>query len=278
MALRYIANSNSPSGFHKQLILYGGGFAIQVASRPAASCVQSTTANVLYGELLFPSEVSSAWTDTSGVVSGYSSTNISWNSPTVLLTTRTYPTCASDVHSIVNHPSAPTQWALGGWDVTNNVLNTYDRINGSAFAQFTVVPAFQGATPGRAASGAAGVGRGCGGCGGGWTDGRGVGCRTEVSLRVVDEGQAVAEVRPAAELWHAQRVRGEHGGYVGGVEDGRAVLRVVQHVHLGVSGEEVGDCLGLQQRRLSAQWTRGGGGGVVGQLMQLFRRHVVQPL
>ena len=155
MALRYIPNTSSPSGYHKQLILYGGGFAIQVASRPAASCVQSTTANVLYGELMFPNELSSTWTDTSGVGYGYSTTNISWNSPTVLLTTRTYPTCASDVHSTVNHPSAPTQWALGGWDITNNVLNTYDRINGSAFSQFTVVPAFQGATPGRAAGGAA---------------------------------------------------------------------------------------------------------------------------
>ena len=155
MALRYIPNSNSPSGYHKQLILYGGGFAIQVASRPAAACVQSTTANVLYGELMFPSEITSSWTDTSGVGYGYSSANISWNSPTVLLTTRNYPTCASDVHSIVNHPSSPVQFALGGWDNTNNVLNTYDRINGSAFSQFAVIPSFQGATPGRAASGAA---------------------------------------------------------------------------------------------------------------------------
>lgn len=155
MALRYVANSNSPSGYHKQLILYGGGFAIQVASRPAAACVQSTTVNVLYGELMFPSEITAAWTDTSGVGNVYSSTNISWNSPTVLLSTRNYPTCASDVHSTINHPSSPMQWALGGWDATANVLNTYDRINGSSFAQYVVVPAMQGATPGRAAGGAA---------------------------------------------------------------------------------------------------------------------------
>ena len=156
MALRYVPNSNSPGGYHKQLVLYGGGFAIQVASRPAPACVQSASANVLYGELMFPSEITSTWTDTSGVGNGYyGSTNISWNSPSVLLTTRNFPTCASDVHSIVNHPSSPMAFALGGWDATNNVLNTYDRINGSAFASYVVVPAFQGATPGRAAGGAA---------------------------------------------------------------------------------------------------------------------------
>ena len=160
MAMRYTANSASPNGYHKTVVLYGGANTIGVASRPAASCVQQEAANVLYAEVMFPSELSnSAWTDTALPVTPANTVpSVVFNSPTVLMTYRQYPTCAYDVHSLVNHPSAPAQFVLGGWDANSNVLATYDFVNGSSFSTAAYVASWgqnNNPPPGRIAGGAA---------------------------------------------------------------------------------------------------------------------------
>ena len=141
MAVRYTANPNSPNGFHKSVVLYGGANTIGVANSPSPSCVQQVAVNVLYAEVMFPSELAnSAWTDTampvvpSGVVP-----SVVFNSPTVLLTYRQYPTCAYNVHQLTSHPSAPAQYILGGWDQNNNVLSTYDYVQGSSYSSYQYV-------------------------------------------------------------------------------------------------------------------------------------------
>ena len=161
MALKYTANPASPwGGWHKTLVIYGGANTIGVASRPSASCVEQTADNVLYAEIMFRSELANtAWTDTAQpVVPSNTVPTAVFNSPTVLLTFRQYPSCAYDVHSLPSHPSSPAQYVLGGWDSNNNILPTYDYVQGSAFATYTFVPSWgQNNTPpaGRTAAGAA---------------------------------------------------------------------------------------------------------------------------
>ena len=141
LALRYVANSASPNGFHKQLVLYGGANTVGVANRPSNACVQQTFVNVLYNEIMFPSEYQNAqWTDTLlASPTASSAPSVAFNSPNALFTYRQYPTCAADVHSLVNHPSAPAQFVLGGWDANANVLASYDRYNGSNYASYSYV-------------------------------------------------------------------------------------------------------------------------------------------
>ena len=118
VALRAVQNSVSPFGVHKQLVLYGGGNTIAVNANPAPSCVQTLYVTVAYAELMFPQEQTTAFVNTlaTAVPSGVNVPNAAFNSPSPLLTYRSYPTCAYDVHSIPSHPSAPNQYYLGGWD------------------------------------------------------------------------------------------------------------------------------------------------------------------
>ena len=162
MALRYSYNTQSPSNYHKQLILYGGATTIQVANRPSAACVQQTPVNVVYNELMFPSEYqNNAWTDTAAAPAPSTTPQIAFNAPNALFTYRQYSSCAYDVHSLVNHPSSPAQFALGGWDANGNVLSTYDRVNGNAFASYSYIFAYNpGAQQGNAITGRAAGGSG----------------------------------------------------------------------------------------------------------------------
>ena len=162
MALRYSKNAASPKGAHKQLVLYGGANTISVATRPAASCVQQQAVNVVYAELLFPSEYSNtAWTDPTVASAPGTVPTVAFNSPNALFTYRQYSSCAYDVHSLPSHPSAPASFALGGWDANGNVLSTYDRVNGSQFSSYAYIFAFNGGAqqaqqiPGRGAGGSA---------------------------------------------------------------------------------------------------------------------------
>ena len=161
MALRYSANSASPGGYHKQLVLYGGANTIGVASRPSAACVQQQLVNVVYNEVMFPSEYQNqGWTDPT-VATPASVPSVAFNAPNALFTYRQYSSCAYDVHSLPSHPSSPASFALGGWDANGNVLSTYDRVNGSGFSTYAYIFAFNGASqqgqqiPGRAAGGSA---------------------------------------------------------------------------------------------------------------------------
>ena len=160
MAVRYTANSASPNGYHKTLVLYGGANVLSVASLPSASCVLQEAVNVIYTEVMRPSELSNAaWTDTSlTAVPANTVPSIAFNSPTVLMTYRQYPTCAYDVHSLTSHPTAPTTFVLGGWDQNSNVLATYDIVNGTSFSNYQYVASWgQNNNPpnGRIAGGAA---------------------------------------------------------------------------------------------------------------------------
>ena len=160
MALRYTANPASPNGYHKQLILYGGANVLSTAIRPSASCVAQEANNVLYAEVMFPSELSNkGWTDTAQPLPPANTVpSVAFNSPTSLMTYRNFPNCAYDVHSLVNHPSAPATFVLGGWDANNNALATYDYVTGSMYTNYTYVAAWgnnNAPPPGRAGAGAA---------------------------------------------------------------------------------------------------------------------------
>ena len=100
--IRYSANSQSPGGYHKQLILYGGAPSnpsMQVAQQPAPSCVKTSYPTLLFGDVLFPQEQTSSWTDTS-IVSAVPASQlpaVAYNSPTVLLTNRVQPDCGQSL-------------------------------------------------------------------------------------------------------------------------------------------------------------------------------------
>ena len=99
------------------------------------------------------------WTDATLTSTPSSLPQVSFNSPNALFTYRQYSSCAYDVHSLVNHPSTPAQFALGGWDQNGNALSTFDRVNGSAFSSYAYIFAFNAGAqqanliPGRGAGG-----------------------------------------------------------------------------------------------------------------------------
>ena len=171
MALRYIANPNSPNGYHKQIVLFGGpadpptGITSMVMSQqPASSCVRTISANVAYAEVMFPSELNNPqFTDTMAAPAPSSLPTIAWNNPTALLSYRTYSTCAADVHAIMKGQT-PLSYALGGWDANGLALDSLDVIPGSNINGYTYVNPLFGveysAAGGRVASMASVLGNG----------------------------------------------------------------------------------------------------------------------
>jgi hypothetical protein len=156
----YIPNALSPNGYHKQLVLYGGMNSIQVSVQPASSCVQSITTNQVFADVMYPSELSAAWTPTSsGVTVGVPTSQlptVAYNSPTVMLTNRVQPICAVNVHAVLQHSSSPALYQLGGWDANGNALNTLDVISGNTITTFSYTAPVWGGSPaaGRASAGA----------------------------------------------------------------------------------------------------------------------------
>ena len=171
MALRYIANPNSPNGYHKQIVLFGGPAdpptgltSLVMSQQPAVSCTRTISANVAYAEVMFPSELSNpAFNDTTAAPAPANLPVIAWNNPTALLSYRIYSTCAADVHAIMNG-STPLSYALGGWDANGLALDSLDVISGSNINGFTYVNPLFGveysAAGGRVASMASVLGNG----------------------------------------------------------------------------------------------------------------------
>ena len=145
VALRYFQNSNSPSGFHKQLVMFGGPNTIYVAQQSAPECVTRQPVNVVYGEIMYPQEYAagSSFTDTS-VAAPPSSTvpTMNFNGPSSIMPNRLYPECASDVHAVLNGRT-PMSYALGGTDPNFIALPSIDRFSGSSTSSYqTVTPTF----------------------------------------------------------------------------------------------------------------------------------------
>ena len=67
--ISYTANANSPNGFHKTLIVYGGGtttanVGVITVSTPSPNCTKTSDATVVFGELLLPCEVACGYNAT----------------------------------------------------------------------------------------------------------------------------------------------------------------------------------------------------------------------
>ena len=145
VALRYFSNSNSPGGYHKQLVMFGGPNTILVAQQSAPECVVRQAVNVVYGEIMFPQEYAagSSFTDTS-VTQPPANTvpSLNFNGPSSLMPNRLYPECASDVHAVLKG-QVPMSYAIGGTDPNFIALPTLDRFSGSNTASYqTVTPTF----------------------------------------------------------------------------------------------------------------------------------------
>ena len=164
LSVQYTASASAPSGYHRSLVLYGGfltasvNYDVGVTSTCQGPAIAYESMLV---DVILPGEASTAGGDLFVTPPSNLAASIDFHSPSkpANLFSPQYPTCAYDVHAIVNRSSTPRMWQVGGFSTDYTQMYNLVSFTQSNFATVTAYyPSYSGNTTvvnGRVAAGAA---------------------------------------------------------------------------------------------------------------------------
>ena len=131
LSMQYTASSSAPSGFHRNVVVYGGflNVSIDLDVSASTSCVApGVFVESVLIDVILTGETASAGADLATPPSNLQA-SIDFHDPAspANLFSPQYPTCAYDVHALANRSSTPRMWQLGGF--STDFSQMYNRIS-----------------------------------------------------------------------------------------------------------------------------------------------------